>query len=127
MIRWGVVVFYTASMYATLPFARDWQKWMREQLGSQFSLFVNFSFITAGLLMTVWIARQVSRWRVFLFISLFLLAFMLAMQIDIPEERIHLIQYGLLGACRQGDLLKNPWNGPVWNSAYLRCIDRAGG
>ncbi len=97
MIRWLLVIVYTLSIYAAIPFARDWQSYLRNRLDSNFGLFINFSLISAGLLPLWWVARRVSLARSVAFIGIIFLAFAFVMQMELPEERIHLLQYGFLG------------------------------
>jgi len=53
--------------------------------------------ITAGFLPLWWLARKISRLRLVAFIGIVLISFIFLLQMEIPEERIHLLQYGILG------------------------------
>lgn len=94
---WTLVLLYSLSIYGVLPFARDWQRFFRQQLGANFSYLINFSILTVGLLPLWWLGRRLTALRFAAFIGLVLVSFAAAMQIGLPEERIHLVQYGILG------------------------------
>lgn len=97
MIRWISVILYTLLIYATLPFSRDWQRFLRANLGDKMGLSMNLFLFFGGLLGIIWIAKKTSALQFKLAILVLLLLVLLGTQIDIPEERIHLLQYGILG------------------------------
>ncbi len=97
MIRWGVVILYTLLIYATLPFSRGWQLFLRERLGSDINISINLVLFFGGLFAIFWIARKTTTFQFRLSILLLFALVLLGAQIDIPEERIHLLQYGILG------------------------------
>ncbi len=97
MRRWAFVLGYTLFIYSILPFARVWQQYLRNVLGSQFRVYLNLFLIFAGLFPLVWLARKKSGLQLAAFIGLVLLAFVFAQQMALPEERIHLLQYAVLG------------------------------
>jgi len=94
---WTLVLIYSLSIYGALPFARDWQRYFRQQFGSNLSYLINFSILTVGLVPLIWLGRRLTLLRLAAFIGLVLLSFAAAMQLGLPEERIHLVQYGILG------------------------------
>ncbi|MFQ5588578.1 MAG: VanZ family protein [Nitrospiria bacterium] len=97
MKHWGIVVCYTLLTYLSLPFARTWQRFFRERLGSDFSLSINLFILAAGLLTVLWVFRKAAKAAFWLAVALLILLLALAAQMNIPEERIHLLQYGILG------------------------------
>ncbi|MFQ5598710.1 MAG: VanZ family protein [Nitrospiria bacterium] len=97
MSPWVCVLVYTLSIYAILPFARGWQSVLRGLFDAKMNVFINLLLLTTGLMFLLWFARRLSRRRLFTFIVTLVLSFSFAMQMELPEERIHLIQYGVLG------------------------------
>ena len=95
--RVAVLFAYTALIYAILPFARRGQVLLRNGLEDDFGIAVNLLLLTAGLAASVWFGRGVSRRRLFLFTGLWLSVAFAASRIPLPEERIHLLEYALLG------------------------------
>lgn len=81
--------------------------------------FLRFSIGTAGISIMIWILFllcgvvvfrylkkiQPERWRILLFLLVLLLAVSYALEMEIMEERIHLIKYGLLGWFIAGDVI----------------------
>ena len=95
-----VTVVYVISIYAALPVARPLLTYLYNHLGREtlgiimnvllllfifFSLFYLYSYSRRSLL------------RLALLVLVFSATFLLAMTYDIPEERFHFLQYGLLG------------------------------
>ena len=97
MIRWASVILYTLLIYAILPFSRGWQRFLRETLGDKIGLSMNLLLFFGGFLAIIWIARKTRALQFRLSILVLFVVVLLGAQIDIPEERIHLLQYGILG------------------------------
>jgi len=98
MKRWGLSLGYSLLIYASLPFSRAWQQGLRAALGAQFGLLVNLTFLLVLLAAALFWGLQ-GRARSPLHLLLLVLSIItLAAWIDLPEERVHLIEYGLLGA-----------------------------
>ncbi|MCG3115734.1 MAG: VanZ family protein [Candidatus Manganitrophus sp. SA1] len=99
MSRWIGVAVYTLLLYATLPFGRPLLNLVKGVLGASFSLSVNL--ILAGIALTLLASfkpKQTLSFRgrpVFIFAGVALT--LLVSPIAMPEERIHLIQYAVLG------------------------------
>ncbi len=99
--KWVIAVVYTALIYISLPFMRGLLNWTRAFFGgtAPFSIAVNITLALAVLgSVIVLIKLRVGLWR---FVVFFLFAaaviIIAAKKLDIPEERIHFIQYGLCG------------------------------
>ncbi len=97
MIRWASFALYTLSIYLILPFSRGWQIFLREALGKNFSLSTNLLLMFAALLTVLWLASRLARRSLVSLLGMLIVSYILVMQIDIPEERIHILQYGILG------------------------------
>jgi hypothetical protein len=99
MISWLWVTVYTLFLYAIIPFSRDLLNLSKEFLGESFSFSMNLTFILiAGMvLMAHWLKRALTVGQWGRLIAAFLLLLLFATQLEIPEERIHLLQYAVLG------------------------------
>ncbi len=97
MKRWAVVIGYTLLIYASLPFARTWQQFLREKLGADFNLTFNFFILSIGILTVFSLSRKVAKTAFWSSMGVLLVLVFLAAQMPIPEERMHLLQYAVLG------------------------------
>ncbi len=94
---WITVGLYILLIYATVPFARGWQRALRALADGDFSLWMNTALVVASLAIGCWGARRI-RGRFFWWLAGLLAATLFfAFRIRIPEERIHLIEYAGLG------------------------------
>ncbi len=97
MKGWGIVFLYTLLTYLSLPFTREWLRFFRKTLGSGFNLSINLFMLAVGLLIAIWVFKIATKMAFWVFMGLFALLLLLGSQIQISEERMHLLQYGLLG------------------------------
>lgn len=99
MIGWGWIVAYTSLIYATIPFARSWLNFLREVLGSSFSLWVNVFLALFGVILVTFLGttRALSRNQWITLIAIGLALSLFVSEMEIPEERIHLLEYAGLG------------------------------
>ncbi len=97
MKPWTAVIIYTALIYLSLPFGNGWLQFLRKQLGSDFGLSINLLLFAAGFITIFWIIKKTT--KVYLLLSIILLSILLffVAQMDLPAERIHFLQYGVLG------------------------------
>ncbi|VAX31137.1 hypothetical protein MNBD_NITROSPIRAE01-1056 [hydrothermal vent metagenome] len=97
MTPWGSVLIYTGLIYAALPFGRGWQQFLRKQLGSDFGLSINLLLFFAALFTVFWIIKKTT--KIYLLLSIIVLGALLffVAQMNLPAERIHFLQYGILG------------------------------
>jgi len=96
----AVTVVYVLSIYATLPLARPLLTFIyghleRETLGIIMNALL-LLFIFLSIFCLYYYSRR-SLLRFALLVLVFSSTFFLAMTYDIPEERFHFLQYGLLG------------------------------
>ncbi len=94
---WLCVGAYTLLLYATIPFARGWQVFLKNLFGQDFSLSINLIMAGVGLPLMAWLVRRMTGFRLWLFLGLILLTTAFVIQIDRPEERIHILEYAVLG------------------------------
>ncbi len=99
--KWALAVSYTALIYLSLPFMRAILNRSREFFGgpAAFSAAVNITLALAALgavLILVKLRAGIWRFAVF-FLFAAAVIIIAAKKLDIPEERIHFIQYGLCG------------------------------
>lgn len=86
--RWTVVVLYTLIILATLPFVRNVWDWVGESRG--YILLISLYCGAAGFIYI--------RYKNILFLGLiFLISLAIFKLIPLPIERIHFIEYGVLG------------------------------
>lgn len=86
--RWMVVVLYTIFIFATLPFTRTWWNWVGPKMGYM-------GLIGLYCVSTVYIYY---RCKSILIIGVFfVISITIFRTIQLPIERIHFIEYGLLG------------------------------
>lgn len=99
---WIWTVLYTAALLATVPYIRPVANAIRGTLGGPaFYLVAGLCYVGLGLgLLGAIFRRPASRPRMTACLALALVMLSLAVAlalIDSPEERIHFIEYGLLG------------------------------
>jgi len=99
MSGWIAVGIYTLFLYATLPFGRSMLNLIKGSLGSYFGLFINLLLVGLGFALFASFRRRAMpslRGRLLLVLSGVILAFTVS-QIELAEERFHLLQYAGLG------------------------------
>lgn len=96
-MNWIGVIIYTGLIYASLPFSNEWQQFLRKQLGSDFGLSINVLLFAAGFFVIFGIIKKTT--RIYLFLSILVLSILLFFisQMNLPVERLHFLQYGVLG------------------------------
>jgi len=99
---WVFVIVYVLFIYSTLYVMRDILNFLKNGLGKGFDalvygIFGFFFFSGIGFLLQ---SSQGAAWvqikRVTWYIVFFLIIGIIAIHLKIPEERIHLVEYGLL-------------------------------
>ena len=96
----ALIVAYVLSIYATLPIARPLLTFIyshlgRETLGVVMNVFL-LLFIAGSIFYLCYYSRR-SLLRLAMLVLILSATFLLAMSYEIPEERFHFLQYGLLG------------------------------
>lgn len=91
------MILYVLFIYATLPIMRTILNFLKDHLGDLFNSATTF-FLGALLLAVVMLAVPLRlSWRKWLIILLVLIGYGISMRVlRIPEERIHLLEYGFL-------------------------------
>jgi len=99
MKKWRVVILYTLLLYGSIPVARPFLHLLQDVFQSHFRLWLNVFLVgTAVGLGTVLLRGRtltLRRWSILGGVVFVL--FFLALWMDIPEERIHVLEYGGLG------------------------------
>ncbi len=97
MNRWLSVLIYTGLIYVSLPFSNGWQQFLRKQLGSDFGLSINLLLFASGFFAIFWIIKKTTRFYLLLSILMLSILFFIIMRMNLPAERMHFLQYGVLG------------------------------
>ena len=91
------IVFYVLLIYISLPFARTILNHLYASLGKDvLSLSVNILLLIFILYTSYKLFKKGIK-AIILTVTVLLIAFLFASDMERPEERIHFIQYGLLG------------------------------
>jgi len=119
--KWVIAVVYTALIYISLPFMRGILNWAREFCGgtAPFGIAVNIMMALAGIyavFILINLRAGILRYAILL---LFIAAVIIiaAKKLDIPEERIHFIQYGLCGYLYMGAAMT--MSAAVWKKVSI--------
>ncbi len=94
---WILIFLYIGFIYISLPFARPFLNYLYSFLGKELlSLLANLMLLTL-FLYGIYRFRHREITNLILFIVPAVLLILVAMSLERPEERIHFIQYGILG------------------------------
>ena len=117
---WRWVIIYTLFLYASLPFGRSVLTLLKNLMGSGLGLCVNLLLVLIGVifLASLLFNRTRTWYQVGTFVSISLVMAFLVGKIEIPEERIHLLQYGGLGYLTLSSLQCYPTNFLIYSSAF---------
>ncbi len=96
-MAWAWVAAYTLLLYTTIPFARGWQLFLQNLFGQDFSVVINMLLAGVGLLTVGWFVRRMHGFHRWFFLSVVLLSMGSVSQIELPEERFHVVGYAVLG------------------------------
>ena len=92
-----LVIGYVSAIYLTLPLMRPVLNYLKAQLGSRFSLLTDIALIAVMAGLATVLAKNKITWKQwFLTLIVFCLYGYGLKVLNIPEERIHLLEYGLL-------------------------------
>lgn len=94
---WTVIWFYILLIYLTLPLMRSVLNFLKETIGRDaLGQTLNGLLLLWGIALLVMAIRL--GWRIMLHVAIPLAIILAASaQLEIPEERFHFLQYGLLG------------------------------
>lgn len=121
---WIIITIYIATIYTTLPVMRPVLNFLYKSLGKDvLSLGVNGLLVLAILSFLIFIFKNSNQryGRLTLILVVLLLGGVVAMGYERPEERLHFLEYGILGYL----VLKatmNSWRLPVLSSFVLVSI-----
>lgn len=94
---WALIWAYIALIYLTLPLMRGVLRWLRGNVGADgLSLGLNFLLAAAAIALLTLALRHGARTLLLIAAPLLVMA-VLAYHLPVAEERIHFLQYGLLG------------------------------
>ncbi|MEP5568807.1 MAG: VanZ family protein [Halioglobus sp.] len=94
---WTFIWVYILSIYLSLPFMRSILGFLKESLGrSNFSLLLSLTMLFVGLVILIWGGRRSLKHCALAAIPLIIIG-VTSFNLSIPEERVHFLQYGLLG------------------------------
>lgn len=99
---WVIITMYIAIIYLSLSSARSFLTFLQNSFGVEAVRFgINSLLVLSVLTFFTYIALSINDYhgknRVVSVMIVLLLGGMMAMNIDIPEERIHFLEYGILG------------------------------
>jgi VanZ family protein len=94
-IRWALVVFYVLVIYSTLGVARKWCQSLQQL--NILGFIVGCSVVAGAVAVIGWKWQGASAIRRILRIMIALAFLGIAVSLRLPEERVHLVEYGLLG------------------------------
>lgn len=94
---WALIWVYIALIYLTLPLMRNLLRWLRANVGADgLSLGLNV-LLAAGAIALLMLALRHGSRTLLLIATPLLVMGVLAYHLPVAEERIHFLQYGLLG------------------------------
>lgn len=95
--RLALVISYVTLVYSTLPVMRPVLDFLKEHLGCWFEFLTNVVLITVLSVIALAMIKKRVSWKQYIlaFIVFCIYGYCLKM-LKIPEERIHLLEYGLL-------------------------------
>jgi len=95
---WIFILLYVSFIYISLPIARPVLNTFYETLGSFYlSLFINITLTVVFIFMIIKL-YQIKEKKIIPYISILgIFVLFIVFSLDRPEERIHFIEYGILG------------------------------
>jgi VanZ family protein len=95
-LDWLILILYTGIVYLTLYHARIVSNFLRHGLGSWYSPVINTSILLIGTFFLIKIGPK--KWTTYLFLIPILGIYVyIFKQLNLPEERIHFLEYGVMG------------------------------
>ncbi|MCX2975559.1 VanZ family protein [Halieaceae bacterium IMCC8485] len=94
---WALIWIYILSIYVSLPLMRAILGFLKDSLGqASFSLLLSLTMMSVGLIILVWGGRRSARHCFMACIPVAIIG-TISYNLSIPEEKVHFLQYGLLG------------------------------
>jgi hypothetical protein len=106
--RWSLAALYTLLIYATLGIARTPTNWLRDHNLLRICVMAAFGVALVGSVLALLRDGPPSRARGTAFAGVLLLYPLAALWGTTPEERIHLVEYGILGILFARALASDP-------------------
>ncbi len=95
---WGIIFLYTGVIYLTVPFAPYFVDLLRSIAGKNYNYFMTILIILGLVIITKGTLKFITNPRGYFWLFYLLLSgIIITFSIDIPAERIHFLEYGLLG------------------------------
>ncbi|MFQ5454654.1 MAG: VanZ family protein [Nitrospirota bacterium] len=97
---WSAVILYTLLIYLTLPIMRPILNYLKGLFGEGFSIFVYIIFVCAGisLFCYIYIIEKINNIGTYIWLgAIAILYVFFIIPLNLPEERIHLLEYGISG------------------------------
>lgn len=118
-----VTIAFASFIIISAVFMRQVLNFLRFSIGTTgISIMIWLLFLAGSVVVFFYLKKiQPERWRILLFLLVGLLAISYALEMEIMEERIHLIKYGLLGWFISGDIIL-PKKFLKFLTAILFCI-----
>jgi len=108
---WWAIWIYIIVIYSTLPVMRYVLNFIKEEVGKdQLLLLVNVSLIVPSVFILIFLLRKGVLKTLLAAIPLAVTAYYVYFM-KIPEERVHFLQYGLLGVLVLKTVKKETWTG----------------
>jgi VanZ family protein len=108
---WWAIWMYIILIYSTLPIMRHVLNFVKEHLGrDHLLLIVNISLLVPTVLVLIFVVRKGLGKILWVSIPLAATAYYVYFM-KIPEERVHFLQYGLLGILVLTTVKKETWEG----------------
>lgn len=96
ILDWFLLIIYIGIVYGTLYHIRFLSNFLRTELGTWYSPIINSLIALVGIVFLIGIRPK--RWVSYLFLIPILGIYAyLFKQLQLPEERIHFLQYGIMG------------------------------
>ena len=121
MRKWLWVIVYTLLLYSIIPFGRSLLNFLKNLLGTSFSLWMNGVLAMVGVTLVTffWIHRAMNRRQWMMLLGVYLAVAIFVGQMSIPEERVHLLEYAGLGFLIVSALQPRLQNILLYNRALL--------
>jgi len=97
---WGLVLGYVAIIYLTLPIMRGILSFIYKTIGRDMLIKIVFIVIIISVVMILfWFlkSKKFEVWRLIVVGGIVVLYLVGVFWLDIPEERVHFLEYGILG------------------------------
>lgn len=96
---WAFIISYILLIYLTLPLMPPILNYLYSIFGRDgLSLWTNILFLLSAFYITIHFSiKEKNRWKIIYLFGIFVVGITMARLIETPQERIHFLEYGLLG------------------------------